>query len=155
MNSLRSHLRQEQSPISWSSAIFVTESSPNSQFRARCGHARRRDAGGRQPGFEPLGNILDFQDFDLITPNEREARFALGDQDSTVGLPLDLYKKAGCKFLMLKLGDRGIITYRAPNPDVRSFFTVDSFADRVVDAVGAGDALLSYATLSMAATSRM
>ncbi|WP_204316549.1 hypothetical protein, partial [Klebsiella pneumoniae] len=27
------------------------------------------------------GNILEFQGFDLITPNEREARFALGDQD--------------------------------------------------------------------------
>ena len=35
---------------------------------------------------------------------------------------------------------------------MRAFFTVDSFADRVVDAVGAGDALLAYATLSMVAT---
>jgi len=51
--------------------------------------------------------------------------------------------------LILKLGERGILTYRAPDPEVRSFFTVDSFADRVVDAVGAGDALLAYATLSM------
>jgi rfaE bifunctional protein kinase chain/domain len=99
------------------------------------------------------GNILEFQNFDLITPNEREARFALGDQDSTVRpLALDLYKKAGCKLLILKLGERGMITYRAPSPEVRSFFTVDSFADRVVDAVGAGDALLSYATLSLVAT---
>ncbi|HKS38743.1 MAG TPA: PfkB family carbohydrate kinase [Verrucomicrobiae bacterium] len=99
------------------------------------------------------GNILEFQDFDLITPNEREARFALGDQDSTVRpLALDLYKKAGCKALILKLGERGIITYRAPDPEVRSFFIVDSFADRVVDAVGAGDALLAYATLALVAT---
>ena len=30
------------------------------------------------------GNIIEFQGFDLITPNEREARFALGDQDSGV-----------------------------------------------------------------------
>ena len=99
------------------------------------------------------GNILEFQDFDLITPNEREARFALGDQDSTVRpMALDLYKKAGCKLLILKLGERGIITYRAPSHEVRAFFTVDSFAERVVDAVGAGDALLSYAALSMVAT---
>lgn len=99
------------------------------------------------------GNILEFQDFDLITPNEREARFALGDQDSTVRpMALDLYKRAGCKLLILKLGERGIITYRAPSHEVRAFFTVDSFADRVVDAVGAGDALLSYAALSMVAT---
>lgn len=99
------------------------------------------------------GNILEFQDFDLITPNEREARFSLGDQDSTVRpLALDLYKKSGCKTLILKLGERGIITYCAPNPEVRSFFTVDSFADKVVDAVGAGDALLAYATLAMVST---
>jgi sugar/nucleoside kinase (ribokinase family) len=99
------------------------------------------------------GNILEFQDFDLITPNEREARFALGDQDSTIRpMALELYKKAGCKLLILKLGERGMITYRAPSPEVRAFFTVDSFADKVVDAVGAGDALLSYATLSLVAT---
>jgi len=36
--------------------------------------------------------------------------------------------------------------------DYRAFFAIDSFAGRVVDAVGAGDALLSYATLSMIAT---
>ncbi len=99
------------------------------------------------------GNILEFQGFDLITPNEREARFALGDQDSTVRpMALDLYKRARCKLLILKLGERGIITYRAPSHEVRAFFTVDSFADRVVDAVGAGDALLSYAALSMVAS---
>jgi sugar/nucleoside kinase (ribokinase family) len=99
------------------------------------------------------GNILDFQGFDLITPNEREARFALGDQDSIVRpLALNLYCQARCRFLILKLGERGIITYRAPDPNVRSFFTVDSFADHVVDAVGAGDALLAYASLALVAT---
>jgi rfaE bifunctional protein kinase chain/domain len=96
------------------------------------------------------GNILDFQGFDLITPNEREARFALGDQDSIVRpLALDLYRRAKCKYLILKLGERGVITYRAPDPNVRSFFTIDSFAENVVDAVGAGDALLAYATLAL------
>lgn len=99
------------------------------------------------------GNILEFQGFDLLTPNEREARFALGDQDSTIRpLAMALYKKARCKTLILKLGDRGIMTYRAPSPDVRSFFTMDSFASHVVDPVGAGDALLAYATLTLAAT---
>jgi rfaE bifunctional protein kinase chain/domain len=102
------------------------------------------------------GNILEFKGFDLITPNEREARFALGDQDSVVRpLALNLYEQAECKTLMLKLGERGMITYRsAPKADrdVRAFFVVDSFADRVIDAVGSGDALLSYATLAMAAT---
>ena len=99
------------------------------------------------------GNILEFQGFDLITPNEREARFALGDQDSTIRpLAMELYKQTACNTLILKLGDKGIITYRAPNPDVRSFFTLDSFTNTVVDAVGAGDALLAYATLAMVTT---
>ena len=100
------------------------------------------------------GNILEFEGFDLLTPNEREARFALGDQDSVVRpLALELHKRAKCKTLILKLGDRGIITYRSDSTvDFRAFFTVDTFADRVVDAVGAGDALLAYATLAMIAT---
>jgi rfaE bifunctional protein kinase chain/domain/rfaE bifunctional protein nucleotidyltransferase chain/domain len=97
------------------------------------------------------GNILEFQGFDLITPNEREARFALGDQDSVIRpLALDLYNKANCKTLILKLGDRGTITYRENSPQVRAFFTLDSFAKTVVDPVGAGDALLAYATLALA-----
>lgn len=99
------------------------------------------------------GNILDFQGFDLITPNEREARFALGEQDSTIRpLATELYKRSGCKTLILKLGDKGLITYRSLTQDIRSFFTVDSFVDNVVDAVGAGDALLSYATLALVTT---
>jgi rfaE bifunctional protein kinase chain/domain len=99
------------------------------------------------------GNILEFHGFDLITPNEREARFSLADQDSIVRpLALELYKRAGCKVLILKMGSRGIITYRAPSEEVRAFFTIDAFADPVVDPMGAGDALLSYATLSLRAT---
>jgi rfaE bifunctional protein kinase chain/domain/rfaE bifunctional protein nucleotidyltransferase chain/domain len=100
------------------------------------------------------GNILEFEGFDLITPNEREARFALGDQDSTIRpLARELYRRAQCKMLILKLGERGIIGYRSldeNNP--RAFFNIDSFVDHVVDAVGAGDALLAYAALARAAT---
>jgi rfaE bifunctional protein kinase chain/domain len=100
------------------------------------------------------GNILEFEGFDLITPNEREARFALGDQDSVVRpLALELHRRSKCKTVILKCGDRGIITYRSDSPtDFRAFFTIETFADRVVDAVGAGDALLAYATLAMIAT---
>src|SRR5262245_44019397 len=102
------------------------------------------------------GNILEFRGFDLITPNEREARFALGDQDSVVRpLGLELYQQAGCKVLILKLGERGLMAFRATpknDEDVRSFFALDTFADRVVDAVGSGDALLAYAALSLYAT---
>lgn len=99
------------------------------------------------------GNILDFEGFDLITPNEREARFALGDQDSVIRpLALELYKRSQCKTLILKVGEQGILTYREPSDHVRSFFTIDSFVNSLVDAVGAGDALLAYSTLAMVTT---
>ncbi|TRZ47682.1 ADP-heptose synthase [bacterium] len=99
------------------------------------------------------GNITEFKEFDLLTPNEREARFALGDQDSTMGrLASMLQESAGYQNLILKLGDRGIfcVTQNVSMKD--SYFSIDSFAHNVVDAVGAGDALLAYATLTMLAT---
>jgi rfaE bifunctional protein kinase chain/domain len=99
------------------------------------------------------GNILEFTDFDLLTPNEREARFALGDQDSVVRpLASELFRQARCRYLILKLGERGVIGYRSPGPMPREFFTVDTFVDRLVDPIGAGDALLSYASLALVAT---
>ena len=99
------------------------------------------------------GNILEFTNFDLITPNEREARFALGDQDSVVRpLALQLFRLAHCKHLILKLGERGILGYRTPGHMPREFFTVDSVVETLVDPVGAGDALLAYSSLGLAAT---
>lgn len=100
------------------------------------------------------GNILEFKLFDLITPNEREARFSLGDQDSGIrSIAANLYKESGCKVLILKLSNRGIIT--CTDSDVNSldsYFVMDSFVDNLVDPVGAGDALLAYSTLGMLAT---
>ncbi len=100
------------------------------------------------------GNITEFKGFDIITPNEREARFALADQDSGIRpLASALYGAAQCKTLILKLGERGVLTCRnSDHESLESFIVVDSFVDRVVDAVGAGDALLAYATLAKLAT---
>ncbi len=97
------------------------------------------------------GNIIEFQGFDLITPNEREARFALGDQDSGVRpLAARLYDEAKCKTLILKLGERGSITCCNNDHDsLASYVFVDSFVDHLIDAVGSGDALLAYATLAL------
>ena len=76
------------------------------------------------------GNILEFKGFDLITPNEREARFSLADQDTGVRpLAAKLHEEADCKTVILKLGDRGVLTCRrGKENDPRSFFVVDSFA---------------------------
>jgi rfaE bifunctional protein kinase chain/domain len=100
------------------------------------------------------GNITEFKDFDLITPNEREARFAVGDQDSGVRpLASLVYDSARCKLLVLKLGERGLLACRdKEHHSLDSYFVIDSFVDNLVDAVGAGDALLAYSTLAMLAS---
>jgi rfaE bifunctional protein nucleotidyltransferase chain/domain len=97
------------------------------------------------------GNITDFYNFDLVCPNEREARFALADQDSGIrALASDLYDKINCRTLILKLGEKGAITCKSSNHEsLDSYIAMDSFAENVVDPVGAGDAFLAYATLSM------
>lgn len=101
------------------------------------------------------GNITEFKDFDLITPNEKEARFALADQDSNIGrLASETQKVSGAKNMLLKLGARGVLFLIDSMPDLRFYrpYSIDSFANDVLDAVGAGDALLAYATLTMLAT---
>ena len=56
--------------------------------------------------------------------------------------------------LLLYFGNRcGFFPIPNRNADVKtSHYSIESFASNVVDAVGAGDALLSYATLTMLAT---
>ena len=101
------------------------------------------------------GNITEFKDFDLITPNEREARFALADQDSTVGTLAKLLKeKSNYKNLILKLGSRGVFCASNKNQG-RERFSVGSFAEEVLDAVGSGDALLAYSSLTLKATNSL
>ena len=96
------------------------------------------------------GNITDFKGFDLITPNEREARFAVADQDSTVGaLAGKICSLSNCKILFMKLGEKGIIVNEAKNELNDKYFSIGSFTNNVADAVGAGDALLAYSTLSL------
>ena len=100
------------------------------------------------------GNITEFKNFDLITPNEREARFSTADQDSGIrSLAANVYDLSCCKTLMLKLGEKGILTCRGgEHESLDSFFVLDSFVDQVVDPVGSGDALLAYSTLTMLAS---
>ena len=97
------------------------------------------------------GNIVEFKGFDLITPNEREARFALADQDSTVGnLSSMLLEKTLSKNLIMKLGSRGIFCSKLKKSKKNNdFFSLDSFAKNIIDPVGAGDALMAYSSLAL------
>ena len=95
------------------------------------------------------GNILDFKNFDIIIPNEKEARFALGDQDSGVRpLGTEIFNKSNCKYLILKLGSKGIMVFRDDTTNPRDFYNLESFVENFKDGVGAGDALLAASSLS-------
>lgn len=94
------------------------------------------------------GNILDFKKFDIIFPNELEARFSLGDQDSGVrSVGTKLMHESKCKNLVLKLGERGSMIFRNTGLFPQDFFPLDSFVKNKVDAIGAGDAYLSATTV--------
>jgi rfaE bifunctional protein nucleotidyltransferase chain/domain len=100
------------------------------------------------------GNICDFARFDLITPNEREARFSTADQDSTIGpLANKLYEISECKNLILKLGSRGAIALMESEPSKGpKMLSIDSLTSFAMDPVGAGDAMIAYASLALKAT---
>jgi len=120
----------------------LTESIPTQSFKVADSQVASR-----------WGNITEFKNFDLITPNEREARFALANQDSGVGR-LSSFLSEVCNFknLILKLGERGVFCV-SPKQNTSNFtFSVGSFVNQVVDAVGAGDALLAYSTLTLLRT---
>ena len=100
------------------------------------------------------GNITEYQNFDLITPNEKEARFALADQDSTVGhLSEEIRRKCAAKNTFLTLGAKGLIAIKEDTSEEKiNYFVLDTFSSKVVDTVGSGDALLAYGSLVLKAT---
>ena len=118
-------------------------------------HSRRRVSRRRQPGREPLGQHHRVQG---LRPASRRTSARRASRSPTrtpacARSPRSCTTTPTARLLILKLGDRGVLTCRSgkDHESLDSFFVVDSFADRLVDAVGAGDALLAYATLAMLA----
>jgi rfaE bifunctional protein nucleotidyltransferase chain/domain len=93
------------------------------------------------------GNISDFKEFDLITPTEREARYSLFEQDTPIRNLIDnLVKKSKAKNVILKLGERGLISMSKRKND---YIALDPFVEMLVDANGAGDAMLAYSSSTL------
>ena len=96
------------------------------------------------------GNISDFSNFDLITPTEREARYSLFEQDTPIrNLLGNISKKAKAKNVILKLGERGLISMSQKKSD---YISLDPFVDNLVDSNGAGDAMLAYSSSTLYTT---
>lgn len=94
------------------------------------------------------GNILDFKNFDILFPNEIEARFALADQDSGIrSVGAQIIEKSNCKNLVLKIGEKGSMIFRNKGFHPKDFFPLDSFVNNKIDTIGAGDAYLAATTV--------
>jgi sugar/nucleoside kinase (ribokinase family) len=100
-----------------------------------------------------IGNILKFQDFDLLTPTEKEARIALGDKYSGLeALGTNLIKQTKSKNVLVKLNADGFIAFH--KTENKLFLKTQHFPalnPHPVDVVGAGDSLLTGTAVSMCA----
>jgi len=103
-----------------------------------------------------VGSILKFQNFSLISPNEKEIRYALQDKDSGLEeLAHKLIRFTSCKHLILKLAGDGLIAYEYRD---QTHFISQSFpalSVNPVDVSGAGDSVLSVMSIGLASKQSM
>jgi len=101
-----------------------------------------------------VGSVLKFQEFDLITPTEKESRIALGDNESGIEwISNTLLKKTSSKNMLIKLGSEGFIAYGNRNPIQRQNFP--ALTINPVDVAGAGDSLFAAMSISLSSGSSL
>jgi rfaE bifunctional protein kinase chain/domain/rfaE bifunctional protein nucleotidyltransferase chain/domain len=102
-------------------------------------------------------SLLRFHDVDLLCPTERELRETIGDHSSGIGaIVSELLRVTNAKSALLTLGKQGLVacdwpgdTWRQSGGRLRTEY-LPALAGRAVDPLGAGDALLAAASLSLA-----
>ncbi|GJM23809.1 MAG: bifunctional protein HldE [Phycisphaerae bacterium] len=106
------------------------------------------------------GSLLRFRHVDLMCPTERELRHTLHDFDRGMSnVAYQLLQQTQARHLICTLGKRGLVAFdrasqdeTSPNWDQRLLSDhFASFADRAIDRLGCGDALLAVSTLALAA----
>lgn len=106
------------------------------------------------------GNLAHFRHADLICPTEREVRAMLNDYESGLSaVAWQLLARTDARHLFMTMEKRGMVVFQRPGQErgtpawsgrLRGD-QLPSFADRVVDRLGCGDALLAASTLALAA----
>ena len=105
-----------------------------------------RISGDSQSGSQ-RGNLEQFSNFNCIFPTENEARIDISDKVCSIEmLGWKLIEKLNNNHVFMKLGKDGLLVF---NKKDRNKIYCPSFANSVVDVSGAGDALLSLASLSL------
>ena len=98
-----------------------------------------------------IGDISRFQDMDLITPTEREARLSVQDYDSgLIVLAEQLQSKSNCKNLLLKIGENGVLIHSYfKNHKKWETDKIPALNDSPKDVAGAGDSMLISSSLAL------
>lgn len=106
------------------------------------------------------GNLLAFQNVDLLCPTEREVRNTLHDFEAGLSsVAYRLLEATQARHLLCTLGKRGVVVFDRQSQDRRSPHWSDrlhsehfpSFAEHGLDRLGCGDAMLATATCALAA----
>ena len=99
-----------------------------------------------------VGNVGKFQNFDLLTPTEKEARIALSNRDDGVeGVANKLMQQSGTKHLLIKLGAEGFIAYATEEDGFINRQHFPALCPNPVDVAGAGDSLMACMAVSLCA----
>lgn len=98
-----------------------------------------------------IGDINKYRGVNLLTPTEREARIGLkNENDGLVEIANQSIETLKIKNIILKLGENGMLIHKKPQKNLIFTDKLNSFAyNSAIDSAGAGDSLLSGATLMM------
>ena len=95
-------------------------------------------------GYHTMKNYVNF---DTLIINEKEIRHEMRDKAGNLeGLMIDLVNERNVKNLIVTSGRNGSILYNKKN---KKFFTAEAYATKIVDKIGAGDAMLSLMGLCL------
>lgn len=101
-----------------------------------------------------VGNVLKFQNFDMIFPTEKEARIAINNKDDGLEfVSQSVFERSKCSNLVIKLGENGLIAYSKAEGGFIESEHFPALSINPVDVSGAGDSVL--AAISTAITSGM
>ena len=100
-----------------------------------------------------IGNLDKFANVALVTPTEREARLCTQNTDGGLAaLASSFCERLNCKNSIITLGEDGVLIYNATKSEGKIFTDrLPALNEAPVDVSGAGDSLLTTASLAMAA----
>ena len=98
-----------------------------------------------------VGSVTKFKEYDLLCPNEREARIAMQDKELGLeALTQKLFKETNSKRIIMKLGADGFIAYeKNKSSNKMNSQSFPALATNPIDVSGAGDSLLSVMAVGL------